>query len=85
MAKSNPVKKSAQGALNRFKMEVANELGIPDYENMDKGNLSSRDNGYVGGNMTKKMVAYAEQAMSQGQTGSINSAAKTQLPSEKQN
>ena len=64
---NNPVKKSAQGALNRFKMEVANELGIPDYENMDKGNLSSRENGYVGGNMTKKMVAYAEQAMSQGQ------------------
>ena len=36
MAKSNPVKKGAQGALNRFKMEVANELGIPDYENMDR-------------------------------------------------
>ena len=29
-------KKSAQGALNRFKMEVANELGIQDYENIDK-------------------------------------------------
>ena len=77
---SNPVKISAQGALNRFKMEVANELGIPDYENMDKGNLSSRENGYVGGNMTKKMVAYAEQAMSQGQNGAVNNSAKTQLP-----
>ncbi len=77
---NNPVKKSAQGALNRFKMEVANELGIPDYENMDKGNLSSRENGYVGGNMTKKMVAYAEQAMSQGQNGAVNNSAKTQLP-----
>ena len=77
---NNPVKKSAQGANNRFKMEVANELGIPDYENMDKGNLSSRENGYVGGNMTKKMVAYAEQAMSQGQNGAVNNSAKTQLP-----
>ena len=77
---NNPVKKSAQGALNRFKMEVANELGIPDYENMDKGNLSSRENGYVGGNMTKKMVAYAEQAMSQGQNGAVNNSAKTQFP-----
>ena len=83
MAKSNPVKQSAQGALNRFKMEVASELGIQDYENMDKGNLSSRENGYVGGNMTKKMVAYAEQAMSQGQTASINSAAQTQMPNQK--
>ena len=80
MAKSNPVKKGAQGALNRFKMEVANELGSPDYENMDKGNLSSRENGYVGGNMTKKMVAYAEQAMSQGQDSAVNSSAKTQFP-----
>lgn len=77
---NNPMKKNAQGALNRFKMEVANELGIPDYENMDKGNLSSRENGYVGGNMTKKMVAYAEQAMSQGQNGAVNNSAKTQLP-----
>ncbi|MEG0874943.1 MAG: alpha/beta-type small acid-soluble spore protein [Clostridiales bacterium] len=80
MAKSNPIKKSAQGALNRFKMEVATELGIQDYENMDKGNLSSRENGYVGGNMTKKMVAYAEEAMSQGQNSAINSAAQIQKP-----
>lgn len=82
MSRSNnsPVKKNAQGALNRFKMEVANELGIPDYENMDKGNLSSRENGYVGGNMTKKMVAYAEQAMSQGQNTAVTSATKTQYP-----
>ena len=82
MAQSNPVKKSAQGALNRFKLEVANELGIRDYENTDKGNLSSRENGYVGGNMTKKMVAFAEQAMSQGQTGSINNAAQTDFPTK---
>lgn len=80
---NNPVKKSAQGALNRFKMEVANELGIPDYENMDKGNLSSRENGYVGGNMTKKMVAYAEQAMSQGQQSAVNNSAQTQYDSSK--
>lgn len=86
MTRSNdPVKKSAQGALNRFKVEVANELGIPDYENMDKGNLSSRENGYVGGNMTKKMVAYAEQAMSQGQDSAINSAARTERPQQGQN
>lgn len=81
MTRSNdPVKKSAQGALNRFKVEVANELGIPNYENMDKGNLSSRENGYVGGNMTKKMVAYAEQAMAQGQDAAINNAAQTDRP-----
>lgn len=58
-----PLKPEATSAMKKFKMEVANELGITDYENMDKGNLSSRENGYVGGNMTKKMVAFAEQNM----------------------
>ncbi|MGI5873879.1 MAG: small, acid-soluble spore protein, alpha/beta type [Bacillota bacterium] len=77
---SSPVKKSAQSALNRFKMEVAGELGIPEYDSIDKGNLSSRENGSVGGNMTKKMVAFAEQAMSQGQGSAVNSSAKTQFP-----
>ena len=61
-----PMNAGASSAMKQFKLEVANELGITDYENVDKGNLSSRANGYVGGNMTKKMVAYAEQAMSQG-------------------
>ena len=75
-----PMKPEAATALRQFKLEVANELGIPDYENMDKGNLSSRENGYVGGNMTKKMVAYAEQAMSQGQNSAVSSSAKTRYP-----
>ncbi len=56
-----PMKPEAATALRQFKLEVANELGIPDYESMDKGNLSSRENGYVGGNMTRKMVSFAEQ------------------------
>ena len=43
------------------------------------------ENGYVGGNMTKKMVAFAEQAMSQGQTGAINNAAKTDFPGQNKN
>ena len=57
------LKPEATTALKQFKLEVANELGITNYDNMDKGNLSSRENGYVGGNMTKKMVAFAEQNM----------------------
>lgn len=63
MSNKTPMKPEATSAMKKFKMEVANELGIPDYENMDRGNLSSRENGYVGGNMTKKMVAFAEQNM----------------------
>lgn len=72
------MKPEASGAMKRFKMEVASELGIPDYENMDKGNLSSRENGYVGGNMTKKMVAFAEQNMAnRSDSETVERSAKT--------
>ena len=81
MSKSNaPAVPSASSALNNFKMEVASELGISNYDSVDKGQLSSRQNGYVGGNMTKKMVAFAEQALSQGQSSSVNSASSTMNP-----
>lgn len=53
----------ARSALDKFKYEVANEVGIPNYDQIDKGNLTSRQNGYVGGNMVKKMIAMAEQNM----------------------
>ncbi len=46
----------AQNALDQFKYEVANEIGLANYANIDKGNLTSRENGYVGGFMVKKMV-----------------------------
>jgi hypothetical protein len=46
----------AKQGLNRFKTEVASSLGHADYDSIDKGNLTSRDNGYVGGTMVKKMV-----------------------------
>lgn len=78
MSRSNtPVYSGASSALDKFKMEVAGELGISNYDQIDKGQLSSRQNGYVGGNMTKKMVAFAEQALSQGQSSSISSATRT--------
>lgn len=44
----------AKQALNQMKLEIANELGMADYQQVDKGNLTARQNGYVGGYMTKK-------------------------------
>ena len=46
----------AKQALNQIKLEIANELGLANYANVDKGNLTARENGYVGGYMTKKLV-----------------------------
>ena len=54
----------AKQALNQMKLEIANELGMFDYQQVDKGNLTARQNGYVGGYMTKKLVEMAEQQMS---------------------
>jgi len=53
----------AKTALNQMKLEIANELGLANYEAVDKGNLTARQNGYVGGYMTKKLVEMAEQNM----------------------
>lgn len=54
----------AKQALNQMKLEIANELGMADYQQVDKGNLTARQNGYVGGYMTKKLVEMAEQQLS---------------------
>ena len=53
----------ARQGLNRLKTEVASEVGLSDYENVDKGNLSSRQNGSVGGNMVKHMIESYEQGL----------------------
>ncbi|MBU5256571.1 MULTISPECIES: alpha/beta-type small acid-soluble spore protein [Tissierella] len=50
----------ARAALNQMKLEIANELGMTNYNSMDKGNLTSRQNGYVGGYMVKKLVESAQ-------------------------
>ena len=66
MANSNnrQVVPEAKAALNQMKLEIANELGMANYEAVDKGNLTARQNGYVGGYMTKKLVEMAEKQMS---------------------
>lgn len=57
------VKPNAKNGLNNMKTEIANELGISNYDQMDKGNLTARQNGYVGGYMTRRLVEMAEQQL----------------------
>jgi len=45
----------AKAGLNKFKMEAAKEVGVNLTEGYN-GDLTSRENGSVGGQMTKKMV-----------------------------
>lgn len=53
----------AKQGLNRLKTEVASEIGLQNYESVDKGNLTSKQNGSVGGEMVKKMVQSYEQGL----------------------
>ena len=48
--------------MDRFKMEVANELGVP-LKNGYNGDLTSYQNGSVGGYMVKKMIEEQERQM----------------------
>ena len=52
----------ARDAMDRFKMEVADELGVP-LTNGYNGNLTSYQNGSVGGYMVKKMIEAQERQM----------------------
>ena len=45
----------AREGLNKFKMEAAQEVGV-NLKNGYNGDLTSRENGSVGGQMVKKMV-----------------------------
>ena len=59
----------AKGALDKFKYEVASELGVPLTDGYN-GNLTSKQNGSVGGYMVKKMIENQERQMSgNGQMG----------------
>ena len=52
----------AKGALDKFKDEVASELGVP-LTDGSNGNLTSKQNGSVGGYMVKKMIEAQERQM----------------------
>ena len=53
----------AKEAMNRFKQEVASEIGVPLKEGYN-GELTSRQAGSIGGEMVKKMIMKQEEQMS---------------------
>ncbi|MBO8126034.1 MAG: alpha/beta-type small acid-soluble spore protein [Firmicutes bacterium] len=61
---NKPLVQGAYKALEQFKYEVANELGInKEYQTGYWGNISSRECGAVGGHMVRRMIAAAEQSL----------------------
>ena len=65
MANTNSNKKlvpEAMSAIDKFKYEVASEVGVNLKEGYN-GDISSRDAGRIGGNMVKKMIQQVENNM----------------------
>ena len=66
MSSSNNTNKTnvpeAKEAMNRFKMEAANEVGV-NLKQGYNGDLTSREAGYVGGYMVKRLIEQAEHRM----------------------
>jgi len=52
----------AKEALNKFKYEVASEVGV-NLKQGYNGDISSKDAGKIGGNMVRKMIQQAENQM----------------------
>ncbi|MGI6120315.1 MAG: small, acid-soluble spore protein, alpha/beta type [Desulfosporosinus sp.] len=58
---NTPASQGASEKLDQFKYEVANEMGI-----QLGGDRTSRENGSVGGQMTKRMIQFAEEQLKNG-------------------
>ncbi len=56
----------AKAAMNRFKMEAANEVGV-NLKDGYNGDLTSRQAGSIGGQMVKKMIEKYERDIANGQ------------------
>ena len=59
---NNPVVPGAKDALNKFKMEAANEIGV-NLKQGYNGDLTSKQAGSIGGQMVKKMIQAYENSM----------------------
>ena len=59
---NNKIVPEAMNALDRFKYEVASEVGV-NLKDGYNGDISARDAGRIGGNMVKKMIQQVENNM----------------------
>jgi len=59
---SNQVVPEAKDSLEKFKYEVASEVGV-NLKNGYNGDISAKEAGRIGGNMVKKLIQKAESQM----------------------
>ena len=78
---NQPVVPSAREALNKFKMEAAQEVGV-NLKQGYNGDLTSREAGSVGGQMVKKMIEAYENGMKVSATTSSSSSRGRPRPAQ---
>ena len=61
-SRNQKVVPEAREALNRFKYEVASEVGVTLKEGYN-GDIASKDAGKIGGTMVRKLIETAERQM----------------------
>lgn len=66
MAKNSKLVPEAKEAMNQMKYEVANEIGV-NLKNGYNGDLTSKQNGSVGGEMVRRMIQQQQNQMKSGQ------------------
>ena len=62
MASNKTLVPEAKEALERFKMEAANEVGV-NLKQGYNGNITAKEAGSVGGQMVKKMIQSYESSL----------------------
>ena len=65
MSRNKKLVPQAKSALDKFKMEAANEVGVNLTQGYN-GDLTSKQAGSVGGQMVKKMIQSYEQNLANG-------------------
>ena len=65
MARNGSLVPQAKEKMNSMKSEVANSLNV-NLKQGYNGDLTSREAGSIGGEMVKRMIAYAQNNMSGG-------------------
>ena len=68
MASNKTLVPEAKEALERFKMEAANEVGV-NLKQGYNGDITARQAGSVGGQMVKKMIESYENSMTPSNNG----------------
>ena len=63
MASNKITVPEAKSAMDKFKMQAANEVGVTLNQNGYNGDLTSRQAGSIGGQMVKKMIESYENSI----------------------